>query len=82
MGKPWLAGTSSDASNDFEGVKWSPLRIILCSSSSPAHRVGKHGNALLGTVRVRGSHTVASLAERGTGEGEGDNDGQVEVDKR
>lgn len=83
MGKPWLVGTSSHASKVLEGVKWSPLRIILCSSSSPAQSVGRQGKALLGTVKVRGSQTLASLmAERGMGDGEGDNDGQAELLRR
>jgi hypothetical protein len=66
----------------LDGEK-SPLSINLCSSSSPAHKVGKQGKTLLGTVNVRGSQTLASLmAERGIGDGEGDNDGHAELESR
>jgi hypothetical protein len=65
----------------LDGEK-SPLSIILCSSSSPAHKVGKQGKTLLGTVRVRGSQTLASTAERGIGDGDGDNDGHAELESR
>jgi len=81
VGKPWLVGIK-EASKVLEGEK-SPLSINLCSSSSPAHRVGRQGKTLLGTVRVRGSQTLASLmAERAVGDGEGDNDGHAELESR
>jgi hypothetical protein len=81
VGNPWLAGIKPDASKVLDGEK-SPLSIILCSSSSPAHKVGKQGKTLLGTVRVRGSQTLASTAERGIGDGDGDNDGHAELESR
>lgn len=65
----------------FDDGAYSPWRI-LCSSSSPAHSVGKHGNALLGTVKVRGSQTLSEIAERGMGDGDGESDGHDDAESR
>ena len=66
----------------------SPPRIILCSSSSPEHKVGKGGKSMaiwlefcVSTKRFRGSQKSISVVELmvldcESGDGEGESEGQ------
>ena len=98
-GSPPKVGTSSESNDvvncDAGGVMLViPPNMNLCSSSSPAHSVGRGGKStakafvlLLGdlTSRFRGSQkskSASEVADRGIGEGDGESEGQELVERR